>query len=141
MGANRQGFRGGAQGQHGERARAGRLLPLAPGQLQASRAHRVHRGASEKSAWENPAQGSSRSCGRRLTARPAKKSRSRRAPRGAPAGAIDVAFASGCVSATLRYPGARAILTPAMAVRMLELFEQVEDDDRARMLAFTATGS
>ena len=28
-----------------------------------------------------------------------------------------------------------------MAVRMLELFEQVEDDDGARMLAFTAAGS
>jgi E-phenylitaconyl-CoA hydratase len=57
------------------------------------------------------------------------------------AGAIDVSFASGCVSATLRFPGARAILTPAMAVRMLELFEHVEDDDTARMLAITGAGS
>ena len=54
---------------------------------------------------------------------------------------IDVSFASGCVSATLRYGGARAILTPAMAVRLLELFEHVEDDDAARMLAITGAGA
>jgi enoyl-CoA hydratase len=54
---------------------------------------------------------------------------------------IDVAFASGCVSATLLYTGPRARLTPAMAVRMLELIEQLEDDDAARMLAITGGGS
>jgi E-phenylitaconyl-CoA hydratase len=61
--------------------------------------------------------------------------------RPAAAGAIDVAFASGCATATLRYPGARAILTPAMGVRLLELFEHVEDDDATRMLALTGAGS
>ena len=54
---------------------------------------------------------------------------------------IDVAFASGCVSATLRYASPRARLTPAMAVRMLELIEHVEDDDAARMLAITGAGA
>jgi E-phenylitaconyl-CoA hydratase len=60
--------------------------------------------------------------------------------RPASAGAIEVSFASGCVSATLRYPGSRAILTPAMGVRLLELFEHVEDDETARMLAITGAG-
>ena len=41
----------------------------------------------------------------------------------------------------LRYAGPRAQLTPAMAVRMLELIEHVEDDDDARMLAITGAGS
>ena len=50
-------------------------------------------------------------------------------------------FASRCVTATLRYPGARAHLTPAMAVRMLEVIEQVEDDNEARMLAITGAGA
>jgi enoyl-CoA hydratase/carnithine racemase len=50
-------------------------------------------------------------------------------------------FASRCVTATLRYPGARAHMTPTMAVRMLELIEQVEDDSEARMLAITGAGS
>ena len=52
-----------------------------------------------------------------------------------------VVFAGGCVTATLRYPGARAEITPAMAVRMLELIEQIEDDDEARMLAITGAGA
>jgi E-phenylitaconyl-CoA hydratase len=75
-----------------------------------------------------------------LTPRRAKKSRSRHGARRAAAGAIDVTFASGCATATLRYPGARAVLTPAIAVRLLELFEHVEDDDATRMLAITAAG-
>ena len=123
------------------RRRARRVLPLAAGQLQASRAHRVHRRAAEKSARQNPAQRSARARRRRLTPRSAKKSRPHRAARPASAGAIEVSFASGCVSATLRYPGSRAILTPAMAVRLLELFEHVEDDETARMLAITGAGS
>ncbi|MGC1398618.1 enoyl-CoA hydratase/isomerase family protein, partial [Candidatus Binatus sp.] len=76
-----------------------------------------------------------------MTPRPAKKSRPRRAARSTPAGVIEVSFASGCVNATLRFPGARAIVTPAMAVRLLELFEHVEDDDAAHMLAITGAGS
>jgi len=58
-----------------------------------------------------------------------------------PAGVIDVSFASGCVTATVHYSGSRAILSPAMAVRLLELFEHVEDDDAARMLAITGAAS
>src|SRR5258708_21795015 len=141
MGSNRQGLRLCAQGRQGDRARARGFLPLATRQLQASRAYRVHRRAAEKSARQNSAQGSARACWRRLTPRAAKKSRSHRAARNAAAAAIDVFYASGCVSATLRYPGSRAIITPAMAVRLLELFEQVEDDDAARMLAITGAGS
>ncbi|HZC45605.1 MAG TPA: enoyl-CoA hydratase/isomerase family protein [Candidatus Acidoferrum sp.] len=76
-----------------------------------------------------------------MTPRAAKKSRPRHAARHGAAGSIDVSFASGCVNATLRFPGSRAIITPAMAVRMLELFEYVEDDDAARMLAITSAGS
>jgi enoyl-CoA hydratase/carnithine racemase len=52
-----------------------------------------------------------------------------------------VSFASGCVTATLRSSSPRATITAAMAVRMLELIEQVEDDDAARMLALTSHGS
>ena len=38
-------------------------------------------------------------------------------------------------------PRGRAVVTPAMAVRMLELFEHVEDDDASRMLAITGSGT
>ncbi|HYL60818.1 MAG TPA: enoyl-CoA hydratase/isomerase family protein [Candidatus Acidoferrales bacterium] len=41
----------------------------------------------------------------------------------------------------MRFAGRRAVITPAMAVRMLELIEQVEDDDAARMLAITGAGA
>src|SRR5260370_20523212 len=141
MGPNRQGLRLRPQGRQGDRARARGFLPLATRQLQASRAYRVHRRVAEKSARQNSAQRSARAGWRRLTPRPAKKSRPHRAPRQASAGAIDVSYASGCVTATLRYPSSRAVLTPAMAVRLLELFEQVEDDDAARMLAITGAGA
>lgn len=40
----------------------------------------------------------------------------------------------------MRSPGGRATVTPAMAVRLLELIEQVEDDHAARMLAITGAG-
>src|ERR1700687_1619958 len=59
----------------------------------------------------------------------------------ASAGAVEVSFASECVTATLRYPGARAAITPAMAVQLLELIEQVEDDEEARILAITGAGA
>ncbi|HVN63557.1 MAG TPA: enoyl-CoA hydratase/isomerase family protein [Candidatus Binataceae bacterium] len=54
--------------------------------------------------------------------------------RAATDGAIELSFARGCAAMTLRYPAARASITPAMAVRMIEIFEQIEDDDEARML-------
>ncbi len=41
----------------------------------------------------------------------------------------------------MRFRGAHATLTPAMATRLIELFEQVEDDDGARMLAITGAGA
>jgi enoyl-CoA hydratase len=41
----------------------------------------------------------------------------------------------------MRFRGARATLTPAMASRLLDLIEQVEDDDSARMLAITGAGA
>src|ERR1017187_3967424 len=140
MGADRQGLRRRAQGKDRDRARARRVLPLAAGQLQASRAYRVHRHDAQKSARQSPAQRSARAHWRRLTPRPAKKTRTR-AARHPAASVIDVAFASGCVSAMLRYAGPRAQLTPAMAVRMLELIEHVEDDDDARLIAITGAGS
>src|SRR5208337_3281647 len=141
VGADRQSLCRSAQGREGYRRRAGRVLPLAAGQLQTSRAHRVYRRAAQESARQNPAQRSARARRRRLTARAAKKSPPQRAARAAAAGGIDVSIASGCVSATLRFPGSRAILTPAMAVRLVELFEHVEDDNAARMLALTGAGS
>jgi enoyl-CoA hydratase/carnithine racemase len=52
-----------------------------------------------------------------------------------------VTSAAGCITATLAYPGARANVTPAMASRLIELFEQVEDDADARMLAITGAGA
>ncbi|MGH7813706.1 MAG: enoyl-CoA hydratase/isomerase family protein [Candidatus Binataceae bacterium] len=58
--------------------------------------------------------------------------------RAASGGAVDAAFANGCATITLRYPRARASITPAMAVRTIELFEQIEDDGEARMLAITS---
>ncbi|MDO8433028.1 MAG: enoyl-CoA hydratase-related protein [Candidatus Binatus sp.] len=41
----------------------------------------------------------------------------------------------------MRFRGARATLTPAMASRLLDLIEQVEDDDSSRMLAITGAGA
>jgi enoyl-CoA hydratase len=52
-----------------------------------------------------------------------------------------VTSAAGCVTATLAYGGTRAIVTPAMASRLIELFEQIEDDDQARMLAIAGSGA
>src|SRR6202158_5608144 len=141
MGANREGVRRRAQGTSGWRAGACGVLPIAARELQASREYRVHRCAAEKSARENPAQGSARTGRRHLTPRRAKKETARRTHAPGLAGAVEVSFASGCVTATLRYVGARAAITPAMAVQLLELIEQVEDDEEARILAITAAGA
>ncbi|HZO81216.1 MAG TPA: enoyl-CoA hydratase-related protein [Candidatus Binataceae bacterium] len=54
-------------------------------------------------------------------------------------GRIEVARAGGCVSATLDRPGARNRLSAAMARRLVELAEEVEDDDGALMLAIRGT--
>ena len=57
------------------------------------------------------------------------------------AGAVEVALANGCVTATLNFGDARAILDETMAASLLEVFEQVEDDDDIRMLAITGSGA
>ncbi len=69
--------------------------------------------------------------------------RTRRARRLAPApreGRVDIARAGGCVSATLDRPAARNRLNAAMARRLIELAEEVEDDDGALMLAIRDAG-
>ena len=57
MGADRQGLRRQAAGAERHRARHQRVLPHASGELQAARDDRVHRGAAQESARQNPAQG------------------------------------------------------------------------------------
>jgi enoyl-CoA hydratase/carnithine racemase len=64
-----------------------------------------------------------------------------RKPRAVAQGGVDVTIASGCVTATLTFRDPRGILDSATAPKLLELFEQVEDDDAARMLAITGSGS
>jgi len=68
-------------------------------------------------------------------AAPREKESARRTPAPASAGAVEVSSQLDASPATLRYPGARPTITPAMAVQLLELIEQVEDDQEARMLA------
>ncbi|HYB89508.1 MAG TPA: enoyl-CoA hydratase/isomerase family protein [Candidatus Binataceae bacterium] len=53
---------------------------------------------------------------------------------------MEVSAADGCVTARLKFADAKAKLSPAMGERLLELFEEVEDDQSARMLAVTGTG-
>ena len=57
MGPDRQGLRRGAAGTKRHRARHRGVLPHASGELQAARGDRVHRGAAQESARQNPAQG------------------------------------------------------------------------------------
>jgi enoyl-CoA hydratase len=56
------------------------------------------------------------------------------------AGQIEVASAGGCVIATLARPAARNRLSAAMARRLVELAEEVEDDEKALMLAIRGAG-
>ncbi len=62
----------------------------------------------------------------------------------AAAGRIEVASAGGCVTATLEWPAARKRdtnkLTAAMALRLIELAEEVEDDADALMLVIRGAG-
>lgn len=72
-----------------------------------------------------------------------KPERARRARRPAAApreGRLDIAWAGGCVNVTLERPGARNRLSAAMARRLIELAEEVEDDDAALMLAIRGAG-
>jgi enoyl-CoA hydratase len=57
-----------------------------------------------------------------------------------PAGQVEVASAGGCVIATLARPAARNRLSAAMARRLVELAEEVEDDEKALMLAIRGAG-
>ena len=57
------------------------------------------------------------------------------------AGRIDVARHAGCVTATINRPAAGNRIDAAMAPRLIELAEQVEDDDSVRVLAVTGGGA
>ena len=69
-------------------------------------------------------------------------------PARAAAGRVEVARAGGCVTATLEWPAARTRtaqnashrLTAAMALRLIELAEEVEDDADALMLGIRGAG-
>ncbi len=72
------------------------------------------------------------------------KARKQRGPRRARpahgAGRIEITRAGGCVLATLERPAARNRLNAAMALRLAELAEEVEDDADALMLAIRGAG-
>jgi enoyl-CoA hydratase len=55
-------------------------------------------------------------------------------------GQVEVANAGECVIATLVRPAARNRLSAAMARRLIELAEEVEDDEKALMLAIRGVG-
>jgi len=56
------------------------------------------------------------------------------------AGTIDIVETNGCVTAVLNRPAARNRIDAAMAARLIELAEQVEDDESVKMLALTGIG-
>jgi enoyl-CoA hydratase len=66
--------------------------------------------------------------------------RSPKRPARAATGRVEVVRAGGCVTATLVWPAARNRLDGAMALRLVELAEEVEDDERALMLAIRGAG-
>ena len=53
---------------------------------------------------------------------------------------VEVSSAHGCVTVRLDFGSGRAMLNAEQGARLIEVFEQVEDDDGARMLALTGTG-
>lgn len=59
---------------------------------------------------------------------------------GSAAGSVDVIQANGCVTATLNRPAAGNRIGAAIADRLIELAEQVEDDDSLKLLAITGIG-
>ena len=69
-------------------------------------------------------------------------------PARAAAGRVEIARAAGCVTATLEWPAARTRaaqnaanrLTAAMALRLIELAEEIEDDAEALMLVLRGAG-
>ena len=76
----------------------------------------------------------------RRARRIASASRDRRHGSTAREGHVDVSAVGGCVSATLERPGMGNRLSAAMARRLIELAEEVEDDDSALMLAIRGAG-
>jgi enoyl-CoA hydratase len=52
-----------------------------------------------------------------------------------------VAASGACITARLDYRGRRAIVAASTAARLIELFEQVEDNESVRMLVITGTGA
>jgi enoyl-CoA hydratase len=74
----------------------------------------------------------------RATRRSPERARPRQAR--AAAGRVEVARVGGCVTATLVWPAAHHRLDGAMALRLAELAEEVEDDERALMLAIRGAG-
>ena len=59
----------------------------------------------------------------------------------ASAGAIDIIESDGCLTAVLNRPQAGNRISVAMAERLIELAEKVEDDDSIRVLALTGAGN
>jgi enoyl-CoA hydratase/carnithine racemase len=76
--------------------------------------------------------------------RATRRSPERVRPARAAAGGIEVANAGGCVTATFKWPAARnragRKLTAAMALRLVALAEQIEDDADALMLVIRGAG-
>ncbi len=72
--------------------------------------------------------------------RATRRSPERPRPARAAAGQVEVARAGGCVTATLVRPAARNRLDAAMALRLVELAEEVEDDADALMLVIRGAG-
>jgi enoyl-CoA hydratase len=69
-----------------------------------------------------------------------KKSRPRAVRTSAKTGSVNLAAASGCVTATLAWPSNGNRVSAAMATELMELFERVEDDADIAMLAITGAG-
>lgn len=77
---------------------------------------------------------------RATSSRPERPARARSLGAAPREGRIDVTRDGGCVSATLDRPAARNRLSAAMARRLIELAEELEDDDAALMLALRGAG-
>lgn len=72
--------------------------------------------------------------------RATRRSPERPRPARAAAGLVEVARSGGCVTATLTRPDARNRLSAAMAGRLVELAEEVEDDADALILVIRGAG-
>lgn len=59
---------------------------------------------------------------------------------GSAAGTVDIVEANGCVTATVNRPAARNRIDAAMAARLIDLAERIEDDESVKLLALTGAG-